>query len=274
MPRPAASFLLATLVAGLFGAASCPAQPLNLFGAEANGSVADCPSFCTNFDFPGGSGGPSSTLADFSFTAPRGSGDAFSALSGPTSTPVLKTRAAATAGLHGTFSNAFASQGYTYNGPAKTLTLAVSLTGSIDDPESPSESRLSSTVAVFAADGYEYITDAGTILFESSAQLLQQSAGGNALVDFFATETGAVAESASMSFDVEDGDQFYVWSKLNAFAGSSTTAAGSVDAFNTLGATFLDPTGLTPAATAVPAPAGGVLLALAVAIVSGYRRRL
>ncbi len=55
---------------------------------------------------------------------------------------------------------------------------------------------------------------------------------------FTLEDTGAISSTQSVMFDVTPGDQFYIWSDLDAGAISSLTNVGLVDAFNTLTMSF------------------------------------
>jgi hypothetical protein len=259
---------LASLIVG----SSTEAAVLTEWGAEATTSVADCPNFCTNFNFGPHDGGQGNASDSSSVSEFRGSADAEASLTGGLSVPVLRAKGNANPSLKGAFGSAFGSQGYTYNGPSTTLTLDATLTASLVDPGSTSFGRVSATVVVFEVSNYEFFSDLGTLISEAGATPIQQIDDlGDALMEFDLFETGSIDETQSVSFEATDGDQFYIWALLDANAVSSSTE-GIADAFNTLGMTFEDPTGLTHASVTIPEPTTLTLTALTL-LGLNYRRR-
>ena len=264
-------FIPTATATAAFGAPS----GLTEWGTEAFTSVADCPSFCTNFNFGPGQSNPEQTSASDSVSEFRGSADAEANLAGGLAIPVLKARGNANPSMKGALATAFGSQGYTYNGANTTLTLDVTLTGSLVDPDATPRAGIRATVAIFQTTNYFFLSDIGTLILEGGAIPVQQvNALGDAILDLQLLDTGSINETQSLIFDASDGDQFYIWALLDAEAVSSSTAAGSADAFNTLTMSFADPTGLTPASNAVPAPAtSSLLLCGLLAWAVGGRRR-
>ena len=259
---------LASLIVG----SSAEAAVLTEWGAEAITSVADCPSFCTNFNFGPDDGGQGIASDPSSVSEFRGSADAEASLTGGLSVPVLRAGGNANPSLKGAFGSAFGSQGYTYNGPSTTLTLDATLTASLVDPGSTSFGRVSATVVVFEVSNYEFFSDLGTLIFEVGATPVQQIDDlGDALMKFDLFDTGSIDETQSVSFEASDGDQFYIWALLDANAVSSSTA-GVADAFNTLGMSFEDSTGLTPASVTIPEPST-LTLGLVGFALYGWRRK-
>ena len=239
------------------------AVPLTEWGARAGTSVSDCPSFCTNFNFGPTDGGVGQLTASSTVLESRGDADGFAGLTGGLSVPVLRARGESIPGQKGAGGSAFGSQGYTYNGPAKTITLDLTLTGTLEDPDSTSRGEIDATVVLFSPENYAFTSDLPSLVFEFGATPLTLSGGlGDAQVDLALTETGSINQTASISVDVSDGDQFYIWAFLDADAVSSSSARGLADAFNTLGMSFTDPTGLTPAAV-VPEPTSLAMLLVA-----------
>ncbi len=259
---------LASLIVG----SSTEAAVLTEWGTEAISSVADCPSFCTNFNFGPQGGGQGIVSGSSSVSEFRGIADAEASLTGGLSVPVLRAIGNANPSQKGAFGSAFGSQGYTYNGPSTTLILDATLTASLVDPGSTSFGAVRATVAVFEVSNYEFFSDLGTLIFELGATPVQQIDGlGDALMKFDLFDTGSIEETQSVSFEASDGDQFYIWALLDANAVSSSTA-GVADAFNTLGMSFEDSTGLTPASVTVPEPTSLILTALGLSSLC-YRRR-
>jgi hypothetical protein len=78
------------------------------------------------------------------------------------------------------------------------------------------------------------------------------------------------SRSGSVTFAVNPGDAFYVWSALSVTANSSHQIIGSVDALHTLAPRFAagDTSLLVPAGTALPEPASTGLLAVALMLLA------
>jgi len=250
-------------------------EPLTDWGTEASSSVADCPSFCTGFNFGPSENNPLQTSASSSISESRGSAEAVANLTGSLSTPLLRARGDANPSMKGAFGTAFGSQGYTYSGADTTLTLDVTLTGSVVDPDALNfRGEVTATVVVFEVSNYEFLSHLPTLLFEAGATPVLQTGGlSDARIDLELLDTGSIDETQSVSFDVSDGDQFYIWAILGADAVSSSTIAGSADAFNTLAMSFSNPTGLTPASGVIPAPASSVLLVCGLLVLAANGRR-
>ena len=159
-------------------------------------------------------------------------------------------------------------QGYTYSGPAKTITLDLSLSATIDDG-SEGEAEAFARIAVIFTDQLDFFTDFGTAVFEAapsgSVREISQS-------DLRITSSTS-GNMHSLSFDVLEGDEFLIWAGLQARA----WRGGEADAFSTLTMMFDDPTGLTAAAmptvSAVPLPAGIWLFGTALIGLVGFSRR-
>jgi hypothetical protein len=109
---------------------------------------------------------------------------------------------------------------------------------------------------LFQDENFQYRSDPGTILFESSSQLFPgfesfaNNAGPTGFDVLLGNVTGPVDETRQFDFTVDPGDSFYVWARLLATADNP----GEVDAFSTLTASFTNTQGLQPAAV-VPEPA-------------------
>lgn len=240
--------------------------------ATTNSTASNCPSngLCTtanNGDFAyNGDGGEGQSSAASSETT-YGTSNAASTLSGTSFTPNLQAYAQASDN-GGAFANAMGVQGYTYTGVAKTITLDLNLSATIDDG-SEGEAEAFAKIAVIFADQLGFYTDFGTAVFEAapsgSVRTLTQS-------DLRITSSTNLT-SHSLSFDVLPGDEFLVWAGLRANA----WRGGEADAFSTLTMMFDDPTGLAaasqPLVGAVPLPAGVWLFLSGVALVSGLSRR-
>lgn len=166
---------------------------------------------------------------------------------------------------------AWGVQGYTNTAgtPLSTsllLNLTADVTGSND---------LEARVYLFQDEDFEFSTDPGTMLFESSSQLwpgfepFANNAGPTGFDVLFGNVNGPVIETRSFDFTVDPGDSFYVWARLVGTAGNP----GEVDAFSTLTASFTNTEGLQPTAVAaVPVPATIWLLGSGLLTLIGCRK--
>ncbi len=262
------------LLACLIGAAAATNVEAALvsWGAQAGTSVANCPSFCTSFNFGPTVGGMNFFDSGLSSVVePRGNADARATLSGGFSTPVLKARSAADAGFRGAFGTAFAVQGYTYNGAGETLTLDVDLDGLVTDPESDaSDTSAELEVVLYASNPFDFISDRGTLDFELGATPLEHSGGGPAAITLQLDFSNPSHAQGQISIDVNPGDEFYLWAFLRAES-QSGAAATSVEAFNTGTMNFLGNPNLV--AASVPVPAALWLFGSGVVAMCSLRRR-
>lgn len=253
---------------------------LNQWGTVVNTSIADCPSFsCTNFNFGPFDGGLGFDNVASQMTEIRGNAKSEASLTGSASTPVLRAEAFARVDKavfnpdkRGAFASAFGVQGYTYSGTDTTLNLDATLVGSLFDPDNSDWARIRGVVAVFQTDPFEFQSDEAALVAELGAQYAQTTGGTDARMQFDLLSTGSIAQMQSISFDVTDGDQFYVWAWLRAGATSSNSASGSAEAFNSLTMTFQDANGLQ-AASAVPVPAAVWLFGSGLIGLIGIARR-
>lgn len=267
---PATISILAIL---LLSNAAANAAVLGWGAATTNSTASNCPvnGLCStqnNGDFAyNGAGGEGQTSASSSETS-YGTSDASSTLSGTAYTPTLRAYALAD-DAGGAFALAMGVQGYTYSGAAKTITLDLSLTATIDDG-SEGRAEAFAKIAVVFADQLDFYTDFGTAVFEAaptdSVQAISQT-------DLRITSS-TNGNSHSLSFDVMDGDEFLVWAGLEA----KSWRGAEADAFSTLTMMFDDPTGLAAAGTppvvgAVPLPAGAWLFFTGIAALAGIARR-
>lgn len=219
----------------------------------------------TQFAFDGGL-----NVASSSQTLSSGSNNALAEASSDLSVTgfVPTLRARATAAPTSAQAVAWGVQGYTNVGadPLSTtlfLNLTADITGSND---------VKARLYLFEEANFDFSTDPGTILFESSSQLwpgfdsFANNAGPTGFDVLFNNHTGPVNEQRSFDFTVQPGDSFYVWSRLVATADNT----GVADAFGTLTASFSNIQGLEPAAV-VPEPSAFILLATA--LLALLRRR-
>ncbi len=168
--------LAGVVVISFFGVGA-NADVLTNWGVTASTAVADSPSFSTNFEFGPFDGGQGEVDAASSITVTRGNADAQGSLSGPAGTPILKARGSSIIGRKGAFGDVFASQGYTYAGPATTLTLSATLTGTLSDPAASGSGRIRGRVAIFEVENYNFSSDYGTLVFEADATAARSTGG-------------------------------------------------------------------------------------------------
>lgn len=232
---------LKPIVATALISTSYMAEAVLIYGAQAVTSVADCPSFCTNFTFGptlGGEGITSSGTSSVSQS--RGSATASAQLTGGLNTPVLKAKSNANPNSKGAFATAFAVQGYTYNGPGETLTLDINLDGLVDDPEmDPSDTNVSLEVVLYETNPFGFYSDRGTLDFEVGANPLLQNDLSEASVQLQLNYLNTTNDSGQISVNVATGDEFYIWALLRAESKSGLNAT-SADGFNTGTMAFLE----------------------------------
>jgi hypothetical protein len=242
--------------------------------ATTNSTASNCPSngLCTtanNGDFAYANDGGAGQSSAASNETTYGTSRAASALSGTTFTPNLQAYAAADDD-GGAFALAMGVQGYTYAGPAKTITLDLNLSADIADG-SEGRAEAFAKVAVIFASNLDFYTDFGTAVFEAAPS---GSVRETSQTDLRITSSSN-GSFHQMSFDVVPGDEFLVWASLQANA----WRGGEADAFSTLTMLFDDPTGLsassggTPPVNPVPLPAGVWLFLSGIALLAGIGKR-
>lgn len=220
----------------------------------------------TQFAFDGGLNDPSSSQT-LSLGANSALAEASSDLSVSGFVPTLRARA--TASPSRAQAVAWGVQGYTNvsAAPVSTtlfLNLSADITGAND---------LEARMYLFEEANFDFSTDPGTILFESSSQLwpgfdaFANNPGPTGFDVLISNHTGPVNEQRSFDFTVQPGDTFYVWSRLVATADNP----GVSDAFSTMTASFSNTAGLAPAAV-VPEPTSLSLLAPGVLALLRRRR--
>ena len=207
------------------------------WGAATNNSTAsNCPSngLCTtanNGDFAynsdGGDGSSSATSKEITY----GTSEALATLSGTSFLPTLKAFSGSLTGA-GAFASATGVQGYTYAGPATTITLDLNLDVTINDGDD-GRAEAAAQVAVIFTDNLGFYTDFGTVVFEaappnsvSGSSQLSASSSLNTLTD-------------TITFDVVPGDEFLIWAGLQTKA----WRGGVADAFSTFTMDFFDAQG-------------------------------
>lgn len=232
------------------------------WGTQAFTSTANCPSFCTSFTF--GTSGGGFQIGDGSSTVAtvQGQADSRATLdaSGPISVPVLRARASSlSASLGSGFGDAFAVEGYTYDGvgPA-TFTVDIDLTGTVSDPSpADGDTSIDARIVLFAETPFFFSSDYGSLVFEAGAVPLDETQ--------MSVTSGST--TGSLSVTLNPGEGFYLWAVLSADAERELSSA---DAFSTLTMSFRDATGLT--ASSVPEPGLSLMLASGV-LALGMRGR-
>lgn len=265
MARQVNFVLLLSAVA--MASATTKAAIVTGFGTHASaGTASNCPSFCTSAgggDFQSNSaGGEFSTFA-FAEEMSYGLGRAQAAFSGASYLPELKVLASAEEGRRGE-GTAFGVQGYTYTGPAKNLTLNISLDGSItDNPSGYTNNTLGASIAVLKGSSLDWFPDFATLVFEVAGETTTQAG----VVQMFLSNPGLNQSTTdSISFDIDSGEEFYVVTEMTA-----TGQNGIADAWSTLTVTFDDDSGLTPAI--VPEPPAIACFTTACLLMLVYTRR-
>lgn len=253
----------------LFAGSAASGLPLTEWGTTTRTSTAECPSFCTNFDFGPATGGynqasaPTSSIADA-----KGSAAAEASLDpgAGLALPVLRAEASSqSASLGSAFGTAFAVEGYTYDGSGSgDFTLDITLTGTVSDATpADGDTSIEATVYLFREENFAFVQDIPTLIFEYGAVEIDSQ-----VLSIAGNETDAV-RSGSLSFSLAPGESVYLWTQLRAEAERDLSFA---DAFSTLTHGFRDATGLSSASN-VPEPATAVLLGTAVAGLAAARRR-
>jgi len=145
-----------------------------------------------------------------------------------------------------------AVQGYEYVGSAPgEFTLEVLPSGTVTGFGS-----ISGFVGVFDADTFDRLGEFhGTSLAATT----------------FLIELARTIDAEPLVFTLDPGDEFYIWAVLFATADSRDGTPSEADAFHSLNMEFHDASGLI-AATAVPEPAGGGLVAWVVAMLLAAAR--
>ncbi len=190
-----------------------------------------------------------------------------------------------------TEASAYALEGFSYSGISQTVNLGIGLEGSILDPM---PNNISDGTSI--ASSVYLFTDA--LALENTLAPNQVRLFGAALFDLASAEeslilnnsseptNGILADTATISFDLEDGDTFYIYATHQVMSSGpgidcptcpDFTSASSMNSLN-LDLTTLsgDPvTGLTASSTvaAVPLPAAVWLMGSALMGLVGFRRR-
>jgi len=240
------------------------------YGAYASTSTAsNCPSYCTTagggdfqYDNDGGEFSITANSEENSYANARAS----ASLASAGYLPTLRVETSA-ANNRGGFAEAFAVQGFTYDGTDPfTFNLNYDFHGSVGANPTGSISRneLRADVAVLIGNDLEFYPDWATLVYEVAYNL--DNAGTDSL---FISSGIDVNTSGSISFDLNAGDDFYIVSSVGA-----RSVDGFADSFNTFTMNFDDDTGLTAATVnAVPVPAAVWLFSSGLIGLVGVARR-
>lgn len=274
LQRHLTSFILVGLLSLTGGAAH--GAVVGWGAATGNTTASYCPSFCStqnNGDFARASDGGAGATSAASSESTYGFSDAEAVLSDTSFLPTLRALGSSVAG-QGAFANATGVQGYTYTGPAQTITLDINLSATLDESAgSSARAEAEAQVAVIFASELDFFTDFGTAVFEAAPP------GSVRGTSQLFKSTGLDQTSDSIVFDVVPGDEFLVWAGLQAEA----WRGGVADAFSTLTLQFLDAQnqlldlGSAAASVAapnpVPLPAGAWLFLTGIGALFGFTRR-
>lgn len=250
------------VVTSLFNAAHAS----SVFGVQTSvNTLSPCPSFCggPTGSFDGsGDGGAGSVTASTTFSGVDGNGAAFADFSDINNyLPIMGVKAYSNAEGVGddlTRSSevsawATGMHGYTYTGDV-TITegIDIALTGEMGGTTSFGDVELAARVMVVlgtgisdfmtgysAFDEYVFYDDdgLGLVKLDSSYRGIQVMGSPQTVTD-------------SLSFTLNPGDEFFVWSQLFA----QGTRGGYADGYNTLTMSFVDGTNIIP----TPSISGGI----------------
>lgn len=242
-------------------------QVLNGYGMHASVATAsNCPSFCTTANggqFSRDSDGSEFAASAFAEDTAFGIGRAEASVSGSAFLPNLRAIGSSAVGKSGEGSS-FGVQGYGYSGAAtKTIDLDINLHATVTDGASGyTANSAGASVAVLKGSTLGWSTDFGTLVFEIAGETTSELGLENLSLNAASISND---DSATISFSIDPGDNFFVVASLRARAKN-----GSADAWNTLTLDFDDDTGLTP--TLVPEPRCCWIAAMATLLLA-FRRR-
>ncbi len=196
------------------------------------------------------------------------SSKAFASLSGTNWLPTLKVSAAS--GVEGRRAGAgsFGVQGYSYSGESKAITLNFNLHGSVaNNFVGDVGNYLSVDIAILKGSSWlDWYPDFATLVYEVAAFTPGiENVGMEALTIYDGNDVNL---PGSISFNVDDGDDFFIVAALYA----RSRNGGYADGWNTLTMTFDDASGLL-AATTVPVPAAAWLFGSGILALVGIARR-
>lgn len=236
------------------------------------GTASNCPSFCTTAnggDFQNDSDGGEFATVATSTENSYGKAWSMAQYTGSTTTylPVLKVDTSSDLGRRAG-ADAFGVQGYSFSGADGTsITLNIDLTGDIgDNPTGYVSNTLKASIAVIKTSALDWLPEFGTLVFEVAPQ---GSSQGEEFL-FLSSPGLNLSTTGSLTFTVDDGDDFYVVAELQANAQN-----GFASSTNTLNMSFDNDTGLTAVeqTTVIPVPAAVWLFASGLIGLIGIARR-
>jgi len=256
-------FLTLALTAGTLHTAG--ATPPDTWGVVANGAWGACSDdTCTQIvgtlgggtSVADGSGGINVPSAAFSITNANGTATSSAEYRTALAAPWL-TATAASAPTALVQATATGIQGYEFTGPAGDITVSISLTGNVTNPDSDGLTGLTAAVTLVPADVVTSFEAAYLAPAYAALGVLEVVFPGAVGAGFGAVASGTVAQSDTLSLSLAPGDRFYLVAYLSAGAsGEGASALSSTTlttAFVTAGPGDPDPVAtLVPASTPAP----------------------
>ncbi len=229
---------------------SADAMPVS-WGAIATSALGSCSGSCFAISPNQEIGGGMNANVSSEVSDSRGLSQAQATLDGSSFTPVLKAFAMTNPGNGVAFSTATGVQSYTNNGPARTITLDLTLSASVSGNDSGASAR----IGVFLTDELsQFSRDFGTTAFEiGSDTLIGRDTPNDDSDDAWASlfiSSSNTPTNTSIDFHIDAGQDFLIWAGLQA----DSKFGGTADAFNTFTMNFDDDTGLLAASVANTAP--------------------
>lgn len=227
------------------------------YGAVADAGTYDsCAVLCLR---PGGlndqvlNGGEFANSASATIDNGTAFGYASALFQGDVFSPLLQSRAESPLGdVTAGDGIATAVQGYTYMGAAaQDFSILVSLSGTIDEPNTSSEGSIEGRAAVYRYPNAPFGTNYSSFILEEIAL------GGDLLANEQLFLTMSIdLSSATLDFTLNPGDEVYVWMQLE----TKSERGAIVNALHTFSMTFTAGDTATLQATVVPEPTSMWLL--------------
>lgn len=196
-------------------------------------TMDDCPSYCTGNVDSDSDGGVNITSSSTELDNGVGNGKALATIDGSSYTPSLKVYAESQANT-GTFASAWGIQQYTYTGTTpKTIELNLNLHGVVTG-----DGQLKGEVAVIKGDQIPWTNDMATLVYELVDY--NDVLGFESL--FLTSNSGDLALN-TLTFEVNEGDTFYVRADLSSYGKRD----GIADGYNTFTMSFEDDSNLVAA---------------------------
>jgi hypothetical protein len=222
------------------------------YGAVADvGTYDSCAVLCLR---PGGlndqifNGGEFTSSASATIDNGTAFGFASALFQGDVFSPLLRSRAESPLGdVTAGDGIATAVQGYTYMGAAaQDFSIFVSLSGTIDEPNTSSEGSIEGRAAVYSHPDAPFGTNYSSFIFE------EIPSGGVLLAnEQLFLNPSLDLSAATLNFTLNPGDEVYVWMQLE----TKSERGAIVNALNTFSMTFTAGDTATLQATVVPEPA-------------------